>query len=1850
MKLKSFFHSGNIPFFILAAFIGIICYRYAQTHQKIKSPQIYDKYIAAYTGGEISRNSAIRIRFVNEVVAQSEINKRFDTDIFSFEPHISGDMQWIDTRTLEFKPYYELSSDQKFKGTLALKSLIRSIPDSLEQFQFLFHTKRQAMSVEVGSPAASDPEQPQWLKIEGKVYLADYESLNTIEEMFSATHKEKKLYIQWEATQTNTFRFVIDSILRNNESSEIILNWSSSYYSNIEANGRKVIPVSPLGNFAHIHTSSTSYPAQSITLEFSDPIKKNQILDGLIRVGGQDATFTIEDNKIHVFPKRRLLGEKEVTIEQGIQNTKGQILQSKSSALVVFEELYPEVKLVGKGTIIPHADILPFVFETANLSAVDVRIIQITENNIPQFLQINKLDEFNELKRVGKILLNKKVMLGKNKHTDLKNWNRHVLDLSKLIRTEPGAIYQVAIGFRKSYSLYTCEDTTGGDSKDMLYIDQDYWNDPDWYYYSDWENSYYEDENYEDRNDPCKKTYYNSDRMVVRNILASNLGMVAKRGSEGTMFAAVTNLLNTEPMAGINLELYDYQQQLLASGKTGTDGTANIKLKGKPFLLIAKNGKQRGYLRVDNASSLSLSRFDIGGKEYHKGLKGFIFGERDVWRPGDSLFLNFILEDKSDALPAAHPVVLELYNPRQELIRRIVKTSSVHNFYAFHTATDADAPTGNYSVKVIAGGATFEKNIKVETIMPNRLKIEMDWETADQVQKDKPLKGKLNAHWLHGATAQNLKAQASVTLTQSKLAFKNYGNYVFDDPTQKFTSETKEIFKGNLNSTGTADVTADLHVEANAPGMLKANIKARVYEPGGNFSTAYFSVPVHPYKNYVGIHDIKSENMLATDKDHMIKLVSVDTDGKPVARRKLTVELYKISWKWWWDVTEEDDEFNYNGREFSQSVQTDSITTTKNGEANWKLRVPAHAWGRYLIKVYDADGHCSAKIVYMDWPGWGGRDEEENPQGSKMLVFSADKEVYAAGEQITLNIPTGFAGRALLSLESGTKVIGSYWIKAQKGMTRFTFPATKAMAPNVYAHVTLLQPHAQTSNDLPMRMYGILPLRVEDPATHLHPVIDMADQLKPKQKAAIRVAERNGKPMTYSIAVVDEGLLDITRHKTPDVWSNFNERQALDVKTWDLFDDVAGADASKIKNLLSIGGDGSRGPLEGAKANRFKPVVMFLGPFHSDAGQTKTHTFTLPDYIGSVRVTIIAAENGTYGTAEKTVAVKKPLMILGTLPRVLGPNETFKFPVTVFGMETRIKNVSVQLEVNSMLTATGNTTQQIVFEKTGEQLVYFPLRVKDAIGKATVKVTARCGKEVAVYETEIDVRNANPVMYNVSETTLDAGKSWTQPIIPIGMTGTNHATVEVSTIPPLNLAKRLGYLIHYPYGCVEQTTSSVFPQLYLNKLLTLSAERKKEIDKNIKAGISRLKTFQLNDGSLSYWPGMHETNDWGTNYAGHFMLEAERAGYVLPYGFKDKWISYQKSTARNWSEGDEAEQAYRLYLLALAKAPETGAMNRMRLTKLKSVPAAWYLATAYYLAGQPELAKQMSAEASMIVPDYKELSNTFGSDERDKAIILQSLSLMGQRTKAASLMRELAAALNSPDYMNTQATAYALVAIASYTGADRSASGMSFTYTLKDGSKKEIRTTSPVWQYTVSNDEMNALEIKNTGSGILFAKIVTAGIPLEGDKTDASNGLALDIIYTSMDGKRLNPAAIPQGTDFMALVTVTHTGTNTRGFYEQLSLTQIFPSGWEIHNARLNPAGSTNKYDSPDYEDVRDDRVNSFYDLGVKEKKTFCVLLHASYEGRFYLPAVYSEAMYDHSINAHKHGMWIEVTPSPQHL
>lgn len=1814
----------------------------------------FDPYISAYTAGEIHRTSGVQVRFARNMVPFDAVGKALPENPFHFEPKISGTVQWKNPRTLEFVPEKALPSGKSFLAALEMKHIDDSIPGVPSSFPFEFKTIPQGVKVEILGAQTIDMKKFAWQRLQGEVQTRDFEPDENIEKIFSARLKSKKLPISWRhSPEERLHTFTIDSIPKGMKSGELLLAWDGDKLD-LPISGKEIIPIAELGVFRHVKTRVVSRPQTHIVLEFSEPLATNQNLQGLVRLNGSNVKYSIDGNQVKLYPSAQTSGMVNVEVFKGIMNLTGERLDEGFSLPLAIESPKPEVKLIGQGVIIPKSETLPFIFETIGLNAVDVSVVKIFENNIPQFLQVNQLDDDYEMFRVGKEVVKKKILLDAGS-VEPNAWVKHSLDLSSLVDPDPGAIYEISLGFRPSYTLYPC-DTSENELKDwdMLKRRSDYGDamedeeesneDGYWYSYS-----------WDQRDNPCNAAYYANDRIVRRSVLSSDLGLIFKKGPESAL-CIVTNIKTTQPVEGVELEIYDFQNQLITRTVTGKDGQAKPQIARKPYLLIAKQGKQRGYLRIDDGSSLSVSRFDVDGLTPHKGLKGFIYGERGVWRPGDEMYLTFMLEDKDKTLPAGHPVQFELIDPLGKVVVTQTKKEGVNNFYSFQPQLSEDAPTGNYMAKVKVGGANFQKYLKVETILPNRLKINLSAGGKELSSVSQGQSLDLNAAWLHGAVAQQLNAEVLVSLYKTETSFKNYRDFVFDDPVRYFESEEITLFEGQLDANGKAQVPLYLNTNTRAPGMLKANFRTRVFEPGGGFSTDMLSAAYSPYEYYAGIRKPsldKWEPILDISKTHPIEILTLNEAGSPVSRKDLDLKLYKLDWRWWWDNSYNDIS-NYEGTMYTDPVQSAKLSTV-NGKATWNLKVNEGDWGRYLLRVADEAGHITGMIVYVDYLGWYSRSKQGKNEGAKMLNFTADKEKYKVGENVTLNIPTGYEGRALVSIESGSKVLETHWIDAKKGMTSFSFKTTTAMVPNIYAYVTLLQPHAQTKNDLPIRMYGVLGMEVEDPGTILTPTIAMKETLAPNEKFEVKVGEASGKQMTYTLAVVDEGLLSLTRFKTPSPHEAFYRREALRVKTWDIYDMVVGAYGGEIKSLLSIGGDGEGLSPDGAKQNRFKPVVMYLGPFTLPAGQTQTHTLEMPNYVGEIRTMVVAGNSNAYGFAEKATPVKKPLMVLGTLPRVLGPGETLRLPVTVFAMEDRIKNAQVNVTVSGLLELEGSASQSLTFATTGDKVAGFNLKVKPQTGMGKVTIVATSGNDVARYETEIEVRNPNLPVTNVASTVLQAGKNWEQSFQGPGMEGTNSGYMEVSSIPSMNLSARLPYLIQYPYGCIEQTVSSAFPQVHLISLMDLNDKQKKDIENNVKAAVKRLSNFQKADGSFTYWPGNGDYSEWGTNYAGHFLLEARVAGYSIPDGMLDKWAAFQKKAAGDWrnnaftpalKQAAQLTQGYRLYLLALANQAEMGAMNRMRQEKDLYVAAKAHLASAYYQAGQQKAGQNLMENLPTTIPDYTELSYTYGSAERDRAIILESLSLMNDRKRAEPLVQAISSKLSADTWMSTQSIAYGLISIAKYVGKGTK-SNWQFSYRIDGGAWQKVSTSSSVWQMNLANAGSGKVEFKNESSQVLYPRLVTRGVPAQGDNTSASRGLKMDVKFTDLQGVNLDVSKVAQGKEFYAIVQLTNTGT--RGTYREMALSQVFPSGWEIYNGRLyDVSDSTTQISVPTYRDIRDDRVYTFYDIKPGETKTFKVRLSASYIGRYYLPSTTSEAMYDNTINARVPGRWVEVIPQTQ--
>nr|WP_299387900.1 MG2 domain-containing protein [Allomuricauda sp.] len=1819
----------------------------------------FKDYISYHTHGNQSIASPIRITLAQQL-NQFELTQELPLEYLKISPNIAGKLAIENGRELVFQPAEYLKSNTEYTLTLQLHKLFENIDSDHKKYTFSFKTLAPHFKITLGNLQSYSKN---WQYLTGSLEASDLLAANKITSVLSASQEGKQMSIKWDNTTGDSqyFSFTIDSIARKTDDSKLRIAWNGSALD-IDNKGEENYTIPGLNKFVVVDAKTSSGSNPVLTLNFSEPLKENQNLNGLVTIAGVERLrYEIDGNVLRAYPSNKVVGEALVKVFNGVKSAYGYGLKKTFSEYLSFEQLKPNVRLISKGTILPNASATPIYFETVNLSAVEVRVIQVYESNMLQYLQNNNLSpEYRaELRPVGRRVAYKVIPLLENAEQNNSFWKAHALDLSKIIQINPGSLYRVEFSFKKEHTTYTCStenednnladislDETSNLSEELR--EEQYWDNEIYY----WRNVDY---NWEEQNNPCHSAYYNYDRVASTHLLGSDLGLIVKKGNNKTYHFTTTNLLTAEPEGNAKIRLYNFQQQPIGEVLTDASGFAIFDGEKNLAFAVAEQNENYAYAKLADGNALSLSKFDVSGQELQSGLQGFVYTERGVYRPGDTAHLTFVLDDRNNPLPENHPVILEVTDARGKLVQRtVLKDEAVpvsnglyankaEKFYYFPIPTQSTAPTGNWNAKVIVGGAQFQKNLKIATIKPNRLKVNVAFD--DEVLKANTInRGQIEVQWLHGAPARNLKIDINSKLENSHTSFPGFDNYIFRDPVRNFNTVESQFVNTTLDESGKLQLNKKIEVNGKAPGMLQAVFTTKVFEGGGDFSIDVFSKKLAPYTHFVGLQSPKAKRYgsFLTDDNNTFDLVSVDTEGKIAANRKLTVQVFKIEWRWWWNRGH-DNLSRYENATVHRPYKELNVVTNAAGKTNFDLNIPDEDGGRYLIRVIDEEsGHATGRTAYF-YRNWWKRPTSGDSESSKILVFSADKENYSLGEEAVITFPSDLGSRALISVENGSEVLSQQWIETSAQETQAKIPITEEMAPNVYVNISLLQPHGQVANDRPIRLYGVVPLLVENPATFLKPKLQMRDVLRPEQSYTVSVSETTGKAMTYSLAVVDEGLLDLTRFKTPDIHSAFYARQALGVKTFDIFDDVMGAYSVSVDNIYAIGGGGIGEGAKNRKAQRFKPVVTYLGPYHINAGELREHTLEMPNYIGSVRTMVVAGNpNGAYGHTENTSAVRKPLMVLTSIPRKLSPGEKVTIPVTVFAMEEKIKDVKVTVEAANALVPLGPTSKTISFGAVGEQIVNFDFKVNPTTTFQTIKVNVSGAGESASSETEIDVENPNPMTSKSTLYTLEGNQSLTIPWETFGTTGTNSASLEFSTLPPMDFSGRMEYLLRYPHGCVEQTTSAAFPQLFLEDILDITYEDKNKAKKNIKAAIKRLNDFQLPNGGLSYWAGYGSANDWGTSYAGHFMLEAKQRGYQLPLTFLSNWIRYQKSKAREWDNqqfayNSDMAQAYRLYTLALAQQPELAAMNRLRETRNLSNEAKWRLAAAYALTGKKEVAQALAKTANIDFQPNSSNYRTYGSVFRNRAMALETMVILGDGQQR-ELSESLAKNLSSQRWYSTQETAYALLSLAKMVGKNGGKS-LQVKYG-QNGKEQQVKTDKALAQRKLSITGSNGeVFVNNQLGNRVYVTLVQHGKLPVGQELEQQQKLSLSVIYEDALGNKVNVSQLRQGTEIEAKIILFNTSNDD---VENIALTHIVPSGWEIVDTSFTTDNSWNS-DKADYVDTRDDRTHFYFDLGAKKSKTFTVKLNASFLGDYYLPGSQAEAMYDGTYYARNKGQWISV-------
>lgn len=1813
---------------------------------------VYNPLIESFTAGTIGRFETVEVALTDAVPVDAKLDKYIE-----LSPKVKG--SWSispeDPRKVVFRPESEFDRGTLYAVNIGLKKLL---PENSEarDFAFSFRVLPAAAAAEM-TTFTCEPDGTY--TVEGALLTADFEDSTQVLRMVEWDGDGNGSVHWMHSADGRRHGFVVSGIVAKGKTRELTLTvkdkkagYDKEEILAVQIPDKKTFAVHSVDYFADRE--------RYIEVRFSRILDPDQYIEGLVELDGVGSVRRVEANKVLIYPEKTdndKQAEIMLCVDGMLRSNEGTRLGQDIRQAVKIEGGNPEVRFVGGGTVVPPSSALVggnesgkgVPFQAMGLRAVRVEVFRILETSVGQFLQENELSdkEGGSIMRTARPVACKTIFLDGNGEQKLRKWGTYSLSLDELVKPEPGALYRISISFDRSMAVLPCISTeeriTAAQAqsadearfKDMVkQFDKGgyYWGGGDY----NW-NEY----SWRDRNDPCTPSYYYN-KSAQRNLLVTDLGVIAKASDRPEMLFIVNSITTTEPVKDAHVELRNFQGQKVGWGVTDGDGQVLVAYEnGQPYYAVVSKDDERTYLKVNAGSELSTSTFDVSGEQVQDGLRGFVWTERGVWRPGDTIYMNFVTA--GNTLPKGHPVTVELRSPLGQLYQKRVATHAVGGIYGFVLHTDLSAPTGVWNATVSVGGATFVKRLRIEAVKPNRLKIDLRF-PGKVIQRGRPLGATLHSEWLTGARAGNLKYTIETEFTAVKSVFEGYKGYVFDNAYLTFRPESAPEITGITDAQGDARITATFEGGDKAGGMLQANITTRLFEPSGEASVDVQTMLYSPFMSYAGIRPPEgAEGQLNTGKNYKFGIVTVTPQGKAMGNRKVEVCAYKVGWHWWWS-SEREELARYVSDRSLTPMNRSWLTTGSNGKVDYEFNVPKEEWGTYYITARDLEsGHESAVLVYMDWPDYGNRHNDG--AGAMRLSVSMGKKSYEVGDKATVSFPAMKGSRAIISIENGSRVLKVTPVECSEGQMKHKFEVTPDMQPNAYVHVTLLQPYGSVENDLPVRLYGIVPLTAVSSASKLEPVVQCPDEVLPEAEMTVSVSEKQGQACAYTLALVDEGLLDLTRFRTPDPWGAFNARVALGVSTWDIYNNVLGAYGGKIEQMFAIGGDDALMQAGKGSVNRFPPVVKCLGTFELGSGKTATHKIKLPAYMGRVRVMVVAVSqsadggNGAWGSAEKSVAVRAPLMVLGSAPRAVAPGDEIVVPATLIATQDGVGSVTVSLQANDVFTVAGAATQTVALPKKGDKMAYFRLKVKDAVpssgagGRIVLKATG--GGKSSHYAIDIPVRLLSLPVTQGQGYTVAAGKTWTGTVPLQGMPGTQKLMLEVSSVQPVNAAQRMEYLSTYPYGCIEQITSAVFPLLYLPDMADLSANEKATAQGKVNLVLNKYKGYATPDGSMGYWPGDASPNVWGSAYALHFMTAAGHKGYQLPAGVYDRLKAAVKSLAVRWNASDYASlnlvQAYQLYALALAGEPEVGAMNRLRQSGKLTDEARWMLGAAYAVAGRPDVGRTVvagSADTTLMSGDgaLAQRVLTYGSEQRAQAVQLLSASLLGMTGEAAQLSQAVSRTLSGNEWLSTQTTAWSMVAMGEYVARNGKVSALEFDWSA-GGRSGQVSSDSKkmMWNGSWNDPASGKVSVTNKTKGTLYIRTVGSGISSGRGVAAASNGISVAVRYLNGNGKPVDAAAMmAQGADFVSEVTVRNL---TAEPMFNLMLTEPVASGWEIRpDAVLQSPGIS-------YRDVRDDRVDSYIpELGPNAVVTVRTRLNATYAGIYTLPAVRCSAMYDGAV------------------
>lgn len=1327
-------------------------------------------------------------------------------------------------------------------------------------------------------------------------------------------------------------------------------------------------------------------------------------------------------------------------------------------------------------------------------------------------------------------------------------------------------------------------------------------------------------------------------------LVVSDLGLTTFSGSDG-LTVAVHSLESGTPLNRVELRLVARNNEVLATATSDRSGLA----KFDPGLLRGDGGRTAtavmAFRKDGDFSFLDLTRgaFDlsdrgVGGRAMPGDTDLFFYSDRGVYRPGETVHVVGLLRDHGAKAIAGLPVMFKLLRPDGVESARFTGVKDEGGGYRLDLPIAGSARTGNWTVEAYLdpeGKPIADLSFLVEDVVPARIETEIK-PSVDALAPDTDAVVDVKAKFLYGAPAADLPVKADLTIARDTDPFPQLKGYRFGLADDDVEPVRNPLDDSRTDAQGAVSLPLSLGDLPDTAQPLAATLRVEVYEFGGRPVIKSQKLPIRNRPFSIGIKPVFEGDEAPSGGSVDFEVIAVDAKGQPIDRAGLSYRFVQEDWDYQWFYA--NSAWDYDVVVRDKGVANGNVDAAAAAPAKLTLNVD---WGHYRLEVYDAaSGTASSVRFYAGW--WAKPGTSTTPDRMQVV---ADKELYQVGDQAEVRLAAPFTGQALVTVATD-RVLETRLVDVPAAGSSIRVKVDAAWGAGAYVLVSAFRP-GQADQHGPGRAIGTAWLAIDPKPRQLQVTMTVPEKVLPRQSVSIPVSIANlsGGAAYLTVAAVDEGILQLTDFKTPDPLDHYFGKRRLGLEIRDLYGQLIDGKEGKRGDIRE-GGDeeglGNRGaPPE------LKLVALFSGIVQLDDAGKATVKFDIPDYNGRLRLMAVAWDGANVGAAEAGLVVRDPVVVLSSTPRFLAPGDRSAFSLSIQNLDAAAGLYHVVLSASDAV-------------QLGDGAVFdADLKVGDTVnkaipmlgrtlgsGKVTMTVTGP-GNFTLTHDITVPVRPAQTPMSQTLSRVLQPGETFTlsKAALTQFLPETASLQASMSARPNLDVPRVLSDLSHYPYGCLEQTTSIAFPLLYVKELAevwgvdnaTVAGDKER-----IQAAVDRAFEHERSDGQFGLWSGSDPADRWLSAYAMDFLTEAKAQGYqVSELGYRNgiKGLQYIMG---GYSQDDPETlnaRAYALYVLAKAKATNLSDLRYFNDTYLNRLPtpiAAAQIGAALAMTGDMERAGKAFAKAKVdserALRGYWDYSSEwYGSGLRDSAaIIALMVEAKAPGADLANLLDRVAGEMGTRSYLSTQEEAWILRA-AHATARDQAKLKLAFS------NGQSADQGKPYLMRAGLSDLDQDLTVTNQGDQVVYLRATASGVPTEAQPA-ASHGAEVDRQFFTLDGKPAVLGNLKQNDIVVAVITGNFNDeTNHRAM-----VIDLLPAGLEIENERLTNTRRTGdlawlpELTEGNYSEYRDDRYIAAFDTRPDNgnKFTFAYILRAVTPGQYKAPAVELEDMYKPELRA----------------